>query len=129
MRTAGWPSRALAVGPLRDLAETVQSSGNPSSWEALADYYTSTGWKADRSVLQALNAARSNAATKAVAAAIRAAYIPWLEKLSALTQSLASTYPTSGPGTCRTLPVEEVRFISLPTVCAWISQGVWKKDS
>ena len=98
---------ALAIGPLRDLAETVQSSGNPSSWEALADYYTSTGWKADRSVLQALNAARSNAATKAVSAAIRAAYIPWLEKLSALIQSLASTYPTSGPATCRTLPVEE----------------------
>ena len=53
---------ALAIGPLRDLAETVQSFGNPSSWEALADYYTSIGWKADRSVLQALNAARSNAA-------------------------------------------------------------------
>jgi hypothetical protein len=57
--------------------------------------------------LQALNAARSNAATKAVTAAIRAAYIPWLEKLSALTQALASTYPTNGPATCRTLPVEE----------------------
>jgi hypothetical protein len=57
--------------------------------------------------LRALNATRSPAATKALTAAIRVAYLPWLDKLSSLTQGLAATYPTCGPATCRSLPVEE----------------------
>ena len=98
---------ALAIGYLRELAETVESTGNPGSWEALTDYYSSKGWKADRSVLRALSAARTNAAGKAVTVAIRAAYIPWLDKLSSFTQAQAPTYPTNGPKTCRTLAEEE----------------------
>ena len=97
----------MAIGHLRDLAEVIQASGNPSTWEALADYYSTLGWKADRSMLRALDAARSTAATKAVTAAIRAVYLPWLEKFSTLTQALATTYPATGPQTCRTLPAEE----------------------
>jgi hypothetical protein len=98
---------ALAIGHLKEIAETVASTGNPSSWEALADYYSSAGWKVDRSVLRALSAARTNAAGKAVTVAIRAAYIPWLDKLSSFTQSLAATYPCNGPKKCRTLAVED----------------------
>ena len=105
--TLGESPLALAIGHLRDLAEVVQASGNPSTWEALAEYYSTLGWKADRSVLRALDAARSTAATKAVTAAIRAVYLPWLEKFSILTQALAATYPVTGPQTCRTLPAEE----------------------
>jgi len=103
----GQPGVALAIGHLRDLAEVIQASGNPSTWEALADYYSTLGWKADRSMLLALDAARTTAATKAVTAAIRAVYLPWLEKFSTLTQALATTYPVTGPQTCRTLPAEE----------------------
>jgi len=65
------------------------------------------GWKADRSVLRTLDAARSTAATLAVTTAIRAIYLPWLEKFSILTQALTATYPVTGPSTCRTLPAEE----------------------
>jgi len=98
---------ALAIGHLRELAETVQSSGNPSSWDALADYYSNEGWKADESVLRALAAVRSTVATKAATAAIRAVYLSWLEKFAGLTQAIATTYPTTGPKACRTLPAEE----------------------
>ena len=105
--TLGESPLALAIGPLRDLVEVVQASGNPSTREALAEYYSSSGWKADRGVWRALNAARSTAATKAVTAAIRAVYLPWLEKFSILTQALAATYPVTGPGTCRTLATEQ----------------------
>ncbi|MDP3030144.1 MAG: BREX-1 system phosphatase PglZ type B [Deltaproteobacteria bacterium] len=105
--TLGEAPLALAIGHLRDLAEVVQASGNPSTWEALADYYSTLGWKADRSMLRALDAARTTAATKAVTSAIRAVYLPWLEKFSTLTQALATTYPATGPQTCRTLPAEE----------------------
>ncbi len=105
--TLGESSLAMAIGHLRELAETVESMGNLASWEALAEYYTSTGWKADCSVLRALNTARSNAATKAVSVAIRAVYLPWLDRLSSFTQELAGTYPTKGPKACRTLVVED----------------------
>lgn len=105
--TLGESQLALAIGHLRDLAQVVETAKNPSSWEALAEYYSSIGWKADRSMLLALNAARSTNASKAVIAAIRAVYPPWLEKLAILTQALSASYPVSGPQTCRTLPVEE----------------------
>jgi hypothetical protein len=105
--TLGEAPLALAICHLRDMAEVVQASGNPSTWEALAEYYSMLGWKADRSMLRALDAARSTAAIKAVTAAIRAVYLPWLEKLSTLAQALATTYPATGPQTCRTLPAEE----------------------
>ena len=105
--TLGESPFAIAIGHLRDMAEVVKASGNPSTWEALAEYYSTLGWKADRSILRALDAARSTATTQAVAAAIRAVYLPWLEKFSILTQALAATYPVTGPQTCRTLPAEE----------------------
>jgi hypothetical protein len=105
--TLGESPLALAIGHLRDLAEVVQASGNPTTWEALTEYYSTLGWKADLSVLRTLAATRSIAATKAVSAAIRAVYLPWLDKFSILTQALAATYPVTGPKTCRTLPIEE----------------------
>ena len=105
--TLGESPLAIAIDHLRELAEVIQASGNPSTWEGLADYYSTLGWKADRSLLRTLDAARSNAATKAVTAAIRAVYLPWLEKFSTLTQALAGTYPVTGSQTCRSLPAEE----------------------
>jgi len=98
---------AIAIGHLRNLTEVIDASGNPSICEALADYYATIGWKADWSVLKSLSAARTTAATKAVTAAIRAVYLPWLEKFSTLAQSLAGSYPVTGPQTCRALLVEE----------------------
>lgn len=103
----GESALALAISHLNELAEIVGSMPNLGSWEALAHYYCSTGWKADRSVLRALNEARSNAATQAVSAAVRSVYIPWLERLSSFTQALAGTYPTYGPQVCRHFVVED----------------------
>ena len=105
--TLGESPLAIAIGHLQELAEVMETSGNPSTWEGLADYYSTLGWKADSSVLRTLNAARSTAAAKAVTIAIRAIYLPWLEKFSTLTQALAGTYPVREPQKCRTLPPEE----------------------
>ncbi len=98
---------ARALVYLREVAVIAQIPGNPSTWEALAAYYQSTGWKADYAVLRALDAARSPAATRAVSTAIRAVYLPWLEKFAMLIQSLSATYPATGPSACRALPVEQ----------------------
>lgn len=105
--TLGESPLSLAIGHLRDLAEIIQVAGNPTTWEALADYYSSTGWKADRSVLWALDSAKSTTAAKAVTAAIRSVYLPWIEKFSILTQELAPSYPNTGLKTCCTYPIEE----------------------
>lgn len=104
--TLGESPLALAICHLRDLVEGVESSGTPTSWDALTDYYRSEGWKVDAAALRALDAARSTAAANAVAAALRAVYLPWLDKFSLLTQGLAGSYPTTGPQKCRALPVE-----------------------
>ena len=58
-------------------------------------------------MLRALNTARSMASKKAVTAAIRATYLPWLEKFSILAQAQATTYPITGSRACRILPSEE----------------------
>lgn len=105
--TLGESPLACAIGHLRDLSDVVQTSGNPATWKTLAEFYSTVGWKADRSVLRSLEAARTPAAAKAVTAAVRAVYLPWLEKFSIHIQALAATYPNTGPQTCRTLPVEE----------------------
>jgi hypothetical protein len=98
---------ALIIGHLSELTDLVQSVGNLSSWEALAEYYSSNGWRADRNVLRILDGARTTGSWKAVSVAIRAVYLPWLEKLAALTQALTSDYPNSGPKACRILAVEQ----------------------
>lgn len=98
---------AHAIDHLRVAAEIAQASGNPATWEALADYYANTGWKVDRAVGEAFSAARKNNGAKAVTAAIRSFYPAWLEKYAILAQDLAATYPNTGPKTARRLPVEE----------------------
>lgn len=98
---------ALAIGHLHNMVEIIQSSGTPTTWIALADYYVTAGWKADRSVMQALDAARTIPAMKAVTVAIRAIYLPWLERFATVAQSLSTRYPTHEPQMCRTLSVEQ----------------------
>lgn len=97
---------AVAIGHLRDAVDVMQTSGSPLSWEALADYYATDGWKADRSVVRALDTARSVAGTKAVTAAIRAVYRPWLERLAEIAQGISAIYPNTGPATCRIFPAQ-----------------------
>ncbi len=110
---AGWVWAVLGESPLaraivhlQEMAAVVAAPSNPPTWQALADYYRAAGWQADYAVLCALAEARSAAATKAVTAAIRAVHLPWLEKFATIAQSLAASYPTTGPSTCRSLAVE-----------------------
>lgn len=105
--TLGDSPLAIAMGHLAQLAETVEAPAALNTWQAVTDYYITTGWKADRSVLRTLSSARSASATKAVSAAIRAIYLPWLEKLAGHLQAFATSYPTVGPASCRTFPVKE----------------------
>ncbi len=97
---------AEAILPLRQLAQLALSLPHLSTWPELANYYATTGWRADAAVIEALNHARQGAANKAAVSAIRAVYLDWLERLAKMAQSIARDYPNTGPQTCRTFAVE-----------------------
>ncbi|MEQ1762346.1 MAG: BREX-1 system phosphatase PglZ type B [Pyrinomonadaceae bacterium] len=97
---------AIAVGHLNDAAEMIRATANHPSWTSLADYYANEGWKVDQSVIRAINIARSLSSSKAVAAAIRALYLPWLERLAENAQSIEQEYPNIKPEMCRVFSPE-----------------------
>jgi hypothetical protein len=70
---------ALAMEHLAALARITQKGLDAGTLEDLSAGYSSTGWKADDAVLQALAAVKDKMHTDAVQAAIRAVYLPWLE--------------------------------------------------
>ena len=120
----------MAIGHLRDLAEVVQSSGNPSTWEALADYYSTIGWKADRSVLQALDAATVHCRHQSGDRRDPGGLISRGSKnFPHLPSRWRVHIPPLGRRPVALCRSRRARFISLPTACAWISPEVWKRDS
>jgi hypothetical protein len=83
------------------------AAGLPSDdWQAMADAYLAHGWVADASAWKALDAVRDMRDFLAVTAALRAAYLPWLEDLANRVASAASTYPNPSPIHCRVLAAE-----------------------
>ena len=124
--TLGDSPLALAIGHLRDLAEVIESTGNPSTRETLAEYYTTQGWKADNSVLRALGAARSVSSTKAVTAAIRVVYLPCSKRLRPSLKPWPQPSLSPAPRPAAPYRPRKERFIFSPMACAWISRKAWK---
>jgi hypothetical protein len=67
----------------------------------LTDAYSAEGWKIDDAAIRALDIARTGENRDAVAAALRAIYLPWLEADAAARQTLAaqSKAPFAKPAT------------------------------
>ena len=96
---------AMAIGHLRDWLEVIQASGNPSTWEALADYYSTPAGK-PTAVLRALDSTvhcRHQSGDRCYPGG-----------LSSVARKVFHTHPGAGsdlshtgPKTCRTLPAEE----------------------
>lgn len=91
---------ASALGRLVNAAETFASG---QSWDGLASGYTKTGWQVDLAALESLAAVRNPADLKAVETALRSTYLPWIERLAAVTQGFAATYPNRDRTASRTL--------------------------
>jgi hypothetical protein len=91
-RETVWAKRgnALLAQALEHLAVIAKSASAPAQDSGvLADAYVSEGWKADWAVLRALDIARTGEDRVAVAAAIRAVYLPWVEDGAKAMQKLA----------------------------------------
>lgn len=101
---------AVALEHLATVAAASSGSAAPlagSSAAELADSWATAGWKVDAAALRALAAVEKAADVKAVHAALRAVYLPWLEVNAKRLQTLAprglpvsATIAKPAAGTC-----------------------------
>ncbi len=94
---------ALAAKHLAELTVAVRAGQPGGDWADLSEYFTKTGWRADAAAWRAFAAVRDNGDIKAVAAALRAVYLPWLESLAEKVRPLASSYPNKSIASTRAL--------------------------
>lgn len=80
---------AAALEHLARLAERSAAAPLGSTPAELAASYEQSGWQVDDAATQAMGAAHAKADTDAVAAAVRAAYLPWLEEAAKRLQDAA----------------------------------------
>ncbi|GMV70176.1 MAG: BREX-1 system phosphatase PglZ type B [Leptolyngbya sp. PLA2] len=84
---------ALALEHLARLAERTASHVGGESPEEMAALYAEGGFLADDAAIRSLAAVRSAADAKAVSAAVRAVYLPWLEAAAERLQRLSAGSP------------------------------------
>ncbi len=94
---------ARALGDLAKVAEAASTPLSASSAADLAEAWAGEGWKVDGAALAALAVVDKPADVKAVHAALRAVYAPWLEAGALRLQQLA----TGGLPVSDLLPVPE----------------------
>ena len=78
---------ALASVHLHVLADGIAAGNLGNDWHELAEAYTQKGWAIDAAAWKAYAEVRDAADVDAVAVALRAAYLPWLEGLAGQVQA------------------------------------------
>jgi hypothetical protein len=91
--TLGRAPLAAALRYLHDLASAVAKPVPGTTHDEMANAYGSGAWKADASVLLALNSVRQNGDAHAVGVAARALYLPWLSQASERLQAFVAKEP------------------------------------
>lgn len=92
----GWTPLALALEHLAELARSTMSSSPTASVSQISDWYASTGWKVDRSVLRALDEVDRIADIDTVSAALAVIYRPWLDQAAKALQGAVGPEANSG---------------------------------
>lgn len=110
---------ARALGHLASIAQHTASASFGGALAVQAERYRETGWRVDAEALQALAQTRTKADEDAVAVALRALYLPWLEASARAFQDTVAAAgglnlqgrPTAGDaaGTCVVF-VDGLRF-------------------
>ena len=85
------------------MAQAIQQSLPGTDWESLAKAYLGTGWQVDAEARRSFAAVRSKADMDALTAALRAAYLPWLEQQAKRVAAWASDYPNASKASARQL--------------------------
>lgn len=92
----GWTPLALALEHLAEIARITSTALPDGSVEDISDWYASTGWRADRAVLAALNEVERKADLAAVESAVIATYRPWLDAAAKALQSAVGPMANTG---------------------------------
>ena len=93
-RKLGKSDLAEASEHLAKLADFTQQTAAADTPEKLAAGYVAGGWQADAALLKALKHATSTRAERAIFAAVRALYLPWVEAGAVRLQELVRHDPT-----------------------------------
>lgn len=88
---------ALALAPLKALAEAAAKPVGAGTHAELAERYVSGGWEADRAALDALSLAGDAVQSGAIRAAVRAVYAEWLEEGARRFQEAVAADPLPTP--------------------------------
>ncbi|MDC0267767.1 BREX-1 system phosphatase PglZ type B [bacterium] len=97
---------ARSLQHFKALIANIKMAGFPHTWEELATMYHDHGWLIDSAAIRALAEVREAPDFKVVSVALRAVYLPWLEKCAHHVQQRAADYPNSNSATTRTLHPE-----------------------
>lgn len=89
---------AHALEHLSRLAERTDSHVGGDSIDEMARLYAEGGYLVDDAALQAIAAVKSSADSRAVNAAVRAVYLPWLEQAAERLQGLVANEPLPHAG-------------------------------
>lgn len=110
---------ARALGHLTEVATGSAQVPAGSTPDGLAKSYQEAGWKVDAAALHALGAVQTKSDVDAVAAALRAVYLPWTEEAAQRLQGAvkavgylghpATSAPAHTSGTC-TVFVDGLRY-------------------
>lgn len=93
---------ATALEHLAVMAEETFRSMGGDSAEAMAAIYRESGYKADMSAMLALASVKSTEDGKAIQAALKSIYLPWLDDAARYFQKLVTAKPL--PSGCNELP-------------------------
>lgn len=94
---------ACAAAHLVGMVAGIRAGVPGNDWPSLAMGYIEKGWVTDVGAWKALAAVRDAPDQKAVTAALRAVYVPWLEELSRRTEDVLTSYPNPNAALCRTM--------------------------
>jgi hypothetical protein len=92
---------AMALEPLALIATLAQEPFGGPTFEAMAKQYREKYWRVDDAALRALATVRTKDDSAAVEAAVRAMYVPWLQKTAERFQDLVKSAGGLGGGKAR----------------------------
>lgn len=99
----GEASLAQAAAHLGRMAQAIQAGLAGTDWPSLAKAYLDSGWQVDAEARRSFAAVRLKTDMDAVTAALRAAYLPWLEQQAKRVAGWSASYPNASQGTAREL--------------------------
>jgi hypothetical protein len=83
---------AIALEPLARLAQAAKTALGGISVETIVEDYAAQGWRCDRAAVQGMSSLKQGKEASLVARAVRALYLPWLDRSARRFQELMSAH-------------------------------------